>query len=379
MGRERQHVGRIDRYLLSQLLAVFGLAALVLVLVYWINRAVVLFDQLITDGQSAGVFLEFTALALPSIIRIVLPIAAFAATLYALSRMSGDSELTVMQATGTSPWRLARPVLVFGLIAALLVSILAHVLVPASLVRLNARQAEIAQTATARLLREGEFISPTKGLTLYIREVTPANEIRGLLLSDTRSAGESMTYTAAAAYLVRGEAGPQLVMVDGMIQRFDREGGRLLATSFADLAYDLSAFLPSASDGGRSSRELPTWELLRPTRALVEETGKGQGTLFAEGQARIAEALFAPVAALIALGSLLLGQFSRFGVWRQTVASIVLVILVKGVDSVAAQSLHDNPALWPLPYLSPVVGLGVAVLLLWLAGRPRCVRRGADA
>ena len=142
------------------------LVALVLVLVYWINRAVVLFDQLITDGQSAWVFLEFTALALPSIIRIVLPIAAFAATLYALSRMSGDSELTVMQATGTSPWRLARPVLMFGLIAALLVSILAHVLVPASLVRLNARQSEIAQTATARLLREGEFISPTKGLTL---------------------------------------------------------------------------------------------------------------------------------------------------------------------------------------------------------------------
>ncbi|HVG48362.1 MAG TPA: LPS export ABC transporter permease LptF, partial [Rubellimicrobium sp.] len=101
--------------------------------------------------------------------------------------------------------------------------------------------------------------------------------------------------------------------------------------------------------------------------------------LFAEGQERIAEALFAPVAALIALGSLHLGQFSRFGVWRQTIASIVLVILVKGVDSVAAQSVHDDAALWPLTYLSAVVGLGVAALLLWLAGRPRRVRREAGA
>ncbi|EYD74466.1 putative permease [Rubellimicrobium mesophilum DSM 19309] len=295
-------MGRIDRYVLSQLMAVFGLASLVLVLVYWINRAVVLFDQLIADGQSAWVFLEFTALALPSIIRIVLPLAAFAATLYALSRMSGDSELTVIQATGTSPWRLARPVLAFGLIVAVLISILAHVLVPLSLVRLNARQAEIAQTATARLLREGEFISPAKGLTLYIQEVTPSNELRGLLLSDTRDADESMTYTAASAYLVRGEGGPQLVMVDGMIQRLDRETGRLLATSFADLAYDLSPFLPTAGDGGRSSREVPTWELLMPTPALAEETGKAEGILFAEGQERVAEALFAPAAALIALG-----------------------------------------------------------------------------
>jgi lipopolysaccharide export system permease protein len=321
-------VGRIDRYLLSQLMAVFGLASLVLVLVYWINRAVVLFDQLIADGQSAWVFLEFTALALPSIIRIVLPLAAFAATLYALSRMSGDSELTVIQATGTSPWRLARPVLVFGLIVGVLISLLAHVLVPASLVRLNARQAEIAQTATARLLREGEFISPTKGLTLYIREVTPANELRGLLLSDTRDEDESMTYTAASAFLVRGEDGPQLVMIDGMIQQLDRATGRLLATSFADLAYDLGPFLPSGDEGGRSSREVPTWELLRAGPVLAEETGKEEGVLFAEAQERIAEALFAPAAALIALGTMLLGQFSRFGVWRQTIAAVVLVILV---------------------------------------------------
>ena len=47
-------MGRIDRYLLSQLMAVFGLAALVLVLVYWINRAVVLFDQLIAELLAGG-------------------------------------------------------------------------------------------------------------------------------------------------------------------------------------------------------------------------------------------------------------------------------------------------------------------------------------
>lgn len=372
-------MGRIDRYLLSQLMAVFGLASLVLVLVYWINRAVVLFDQLITDGQSAWVFLEFTALALPSIIRIVLPLAAFAATLYALSRMSGDSELTVMQATGTSPWRLARPVLMFGLIVAVLISILAHVLVPASLVRLNHRQAEIAQTATARLLHAGEFISPRKGLTLYIREVTETNEIRGLLLSDRRDPEESVTYTAASAFLVRGEAGPQLVMIDGMIQRLDRATGRLLSTSFGDLAYDLSPFMPSAEDGGRSSREVPTWKLLRPTPALAAETGKKAGMLFVEGQERIAEALFAPAAALIALGALLLGQFSRFGVWRQTIAAIVLVILVKGVESVALQTVHDDVSLWPLVYLSPSVGMALGALLLWMAGRPRRVRREGPA
>ena len=56
---------RIDRYMLSQLLVLFGFFALVLVAVLWINRGVSLFEQLISDGQSALVFMEFTALGLP--------------------------------------------------------------------------------------------------------------------------------------------------------------------------------------------------------------------------------------------------------------------------------------------------------------------------
>ena len=72
-------MARFDRYMLSQFMVFFGFFSLVLILVYWINRAVVLFDQLIADGQSATVFLEFTALSLPNIIRIVLPLSAFAA------------------------------------------------------------------------------------------------------------------------------------------------------------------------------------------------------------------------------------------------------------------------------------------------------------
>ena len=67
---------RIDRYILSQMLTLFGFFALVLVSVYWINRAVSLFEQLMSDGQTALVVLEFTALTLPVVISVVLPVAA---------------------------------------------------------------------------------------------------------------------------------------------------------------------------------------------------------------------------------------------------------------------------------------------------------------
>ncbi|MGB0798464.1 MAG: LptF/LptG family permease, partial [Planktomarina sp.] len=125
-------MARIDLYILKQLLALFGFFALVLVLIYWINRAVALFDQLIADGQSAFVFLEFTALTLPTIIALITPMAAFAAVLYVINRLSSESELTVMQAAGFSALRLSRPIWVFAIIVFSLMLLLNHILVPSS-------------------------------------------------------------------------------------------------------------------------------------------------------------------------------------------------------------------------------------------------------
>ena len=53
-------MAKFDRYMLSQFLILFSFFALFLVAIFWINRAVVLFDRLIGDGQTALVFLEFT-------------------------------------------------------------------------------------------------------------------------------------------------------------------------------------------------------------------------------------------------------------------------------------------------------------------------------
>ncbi|HEX9857775.1 MAG TPA: LptF/LptG family permease, partial [Paracoccaceae bacterium] len=234
-------MSRFDRYLLSLLLALFGFFSLVLVAIYWINRAVRLFDQLIGDGQSALVFLEFSVLTLPNVIRLVLPISAFAATVYGINRLTQESELVVMQATGFSAMRLARPVLFFGLIVSMMMLVLMHVLVPASRATLALRSAEISQNVTARFLTDGQFMHPTKGITLYIREITVNGELRDLFLADDRNVNDRSIYTAGRALLVRGDAGPKLVMLEGMVQSLSRDGQQMSVTRFADFTYDLGA------------------------------------------------------------------------------------------------------------------------------------------
>lgn len=348
----------------------FGFFALVLVLVYWVNRAVVLFDQLIANGQSAAVFLEFTALSLPNVIRIVLPIAAFAGTVYVTNRLTSESELVVVQATGFSPWRLIRPVIVFGVFVFLLGSILAHVLVPISLSRLSERTAEISENMTARLLSEGRFLHPTDGVTFYIREISPVGELRNIFLSDSRDPGVTVTYTAREALLIRGDEAPTLVMVDGMAQRFEEDGRRLSVTQFDDFAFDLDGLVDAITMDRRRPDELSTPVLFEASEVTQDLTRSTRSELISTAHERIGNALNGLVAPLIGFAMLLVGGFSRFGIWRQIIAAIVGLIVVQMLTRMGQDAVQGNADVWPLAYVGPAFGMVLTALLLTMAARP---------
>ena len=368
-------MARFDRYLLSQLMVLFGFFALILVAVYWVNQAVRLFDTLIADGHSALVFLEFSALTLPKVIGQVLPLAAFAAAVAVTNRLSSESELTVMQATGFSPWRLARPVLVFGVLVAVMLSVLTHVLIPSSLQQLREREAEIAGSVTARLLRDGTFLHPTRGVTFYIREITPEGELQDIYLSDRRDAERVVTYTATRAYLVREGEATLLVMVDGMAQVLGSAAQTLSTTNFADFSYDVSPLVRQARDVSPQVRSMSTAALFADPAAAAERGNTTLDRALEEAHSRITAPLLAIFAPLIGFATLLVGAFSRFGVGRQIVAALFLIVFVLLVESAVSGPLKGNPALWPLLYLPALIAALIPAVLLTRAGRPLGRRR----
>ena len=368
-------MAQFDRYMLSQLLMFFGFFSLILVLVYWINRAVRLFDRLIADGQSAWVFLELTSLSLPSIIRIVLPLSAFVAAVYVTNRMSSDSELTVVQATGYSPFRLARPVIYFGIIVATLMSMLTHILVPLSTEQLITRQSDISQNTTAGLLTPGEFLTPSDNVTFYVREITASGEMLDLFISESTSSTQRINYAASRAYLVLTESGPQLVMVDGLTQTLNLKNNRLLTTNFEDFVYDISSLMSDNSVRGVSIDGLSTLSLLRPTKETILTTNQTSGQLKLRGHDRIAQAALGFVAGLVGFSALMVGGFSRFGLWRNIMFAVGLVLLLKFMESTGNNIARTNAALWPFIYLAGIGGLMISTTLLYIAAHPYFFKR----
>ncbi|MEM9855019.1 MAG: LPS export ABC transporter permease LptF [Pseudomonadota bacterium] len=364
-------MARFDRYMLSQCLQLFGFFALLLVLVYWVNQAVILFDRLIADGQTALVFLEFSALTLPNLVRLVLPIAAFSAVLYVTNRMSAESELTVMQTTGYSARRMARPVVFFGLSTSLMMAVLMHFLVPVSQERLAIRQAEVSANVTGRLLREGTFTHPGRGSTLYLRDITENGELLDVFLAEARPGQRDQIFTAERAFLVRTDEGPRLVMIDGMSQTLNAENQTLFVTNFNDLVIDIASLVDPSDARKPALRELSTWALLNPTARAFERTGQGRNAFAQEAHERLSQPLFPLVAALVAFSILMSAGFSRFGIWKQIVAAVIILVFLKALEGVAAERILSDHRQWPFAYLPSVIGLSIAFGCLRYADRVR--------
>ena len=362
-------MAKFDRYMLSQLLLIFGFFALVLVAVFWINRGVQLFDRLIGDGQTALVFFEFTALGLPRLITSVVPIATFGAAIYVTYRLNNESELTVMEATGSSPWRLARPVFIFGLMSALMISILTHVLVPSAKAQLSVRTLEISRNLTSRLLSEGTFLTPTRGVTFYTREVTENGVLKDVFLADRRNTDDRFIYTAAEAYLIRDNDRTSLIMVNGLAQRLS-DSKRLSTAQFQDFSFDITNLVQGTGTIAPRVEELRSQKLFGNRAKVATEIGATQGEVAEELHARFARAAFCFIAALIGFAALLVGGYSRFGVWREAIVAFVLLITLDGMRGVMSKLVISNASAWPILYAPSVLG-GILVFgLLWHASHP---------
>jgi lipopolysaccharide export system permease protein len=332
---------------------------------------VILFDDLVADGHAASIFLEFTLLWLPKVIALVLPMAAFAATVYVINRLAGESELTVMQATGFSPWRIARPVALFGLIVASLMAVLTNFLVPAAEAELDRREVEISASVSARLLREGTFLHPTGGVTFYIREITPEGALRDVYLSDRRRADRPVTYTAERAFLVRDGETAQLVMVDGLAQTLEAGAQRLSVTRFAEFSYDVSRLIAAARPARDRRSHLPTRTLLRDPAGVAERIGTSTARVLEEAHMRLQQPLLAVVAALIGAATLLAGGFSRMGLGPQMALAVLFLVVVKMIEGALGNLVQSVARAWPAVYLPSVAGLAIAGALLAFAARTR--------
>jgi lipopolysaccharide export system permease protein len=257
-------MGSIGRYIFRTTIGAFLLVVLSLTAIIWVTQALREVDLMTSKGQTILVFLGITSLAVPLLILVIAPIALMIAVTYVLNKLSSDSELIVINASGASPWTIFRPFLAVAGLISLLVAALAAYVVPFCIKTVHTWAAEVRADLVTNIVQPGRFSTFERGLTFHIRERRGDGLLLGIFIDDRRNPKERASFLAEQGSILTNERGTFLVLENGSIQR-QEEGDREPAIVHYDrYAFDLSQFSTAQQSGRSSVRERILPELLWP-------------------------------------------------------------------------------------------------------------------
>lgn len=352
----------LTRYIVWQISAPAGIFTLALSGVIWLTQSLRMLEVITSKSQTAGTFLALSALVMPSVLAMVMPIGFFAAVLFALNRMRNDHELVVLMASGQSAMAVARPILGVSAVVAGLVLVINLAAIPAAKTGLRDLILEIRTDLAATLLHEGTFSNPIPGLTVYIRGRNSAGDMLGILVHDNRDLENPTTYMAERGQLVDAVNGPRLIMANGNLQRRSLETGNLSLLYFDRYVYDLSEFIPDQTEHWREPEERYLGELFYPAKTMADQSHLPQ--LLTEGHKRLSSPLYAPAFAMLAAFALLSGQYSRRAQYWRLGATFGFAVLFRLAGLGMENLTEKNGWMSGLLYLWPLLLSGACLYLM---------------
>lgn len=369
----------ISRYILWQILGTLAFVTIAVTSAIYLTQSLRLIDLIVNRGVSFALFLYMTVLILPGFLVIVLPIAAFTSVTFVYNRLTMESELVVMRATGLSQLSLAGPALLTASAVSILCYTLTIYLMPLTYREFHALELTVRNEYTSVLLQEGVFNTIGDGLTVFVRARMPDGELRGILVHDTRVPGRPITAMAESGAIVQTPEGPRVLMRNGNRQEVSKDNGRLSLLYFDRYTLDVSSTREAIDNRWLEPRERYLDELFWPSSGLDDT--KNYGRLRAEGHQRLVSPLYALGFTCIALAFLLSGEFNRRGQSRVVLMAALTVIAVQALGLALNSFAARLPALVPLMYLNAVlpifVGLSILVSPLRIRVRPRFAAEGA--
>lgn len=169
----------LARYLATQVLVASGFVLLALMVLFAFFDVMQELGSLGRNNYGLGQAAVVVMLNMPGHLYEILPVAALIGTLFALSRLVGNSEYAVMRVSGLSNWRVAGYFAVIGVMLSLLVLVLGEYVAPWSEQTAQRYKLLATRSVVAQQFRSGLWVKDGSDF-INVREVMPDNTLRGI-------------------------------------------------------------------------------------------------------------------------------------------------------------------------------------------------------
>ena len=275
-------MGSIGRYIFRTTFGAFLVVLVSLTAVIWVTQALRDIDIMTNQGQTVLVFVGITGLIIPLLILVIAPIAMLIAVAHVLNKMSTDSEIIVMNASGMPPWLLFRAFMTVAVVVSLFVGSISAYFAPKGLRMLRDWLTEVRANVVSTIVQPGRFTSIERDVTIHIRERRSNGQLFGIFLDDRRNPAERITVLAEVGELLDSDNGTFLVLQSGFVQRHELKERDPAMVKFDRYAFDLSQFAGGPQAVKYSIRERYLWQLLFPNtndQLYIEQPGQFRAEL----------------------------------------------------------------------------------------------------
>lgn len=195
---------------------------------------------------------------IPFIISIIIPFVTFIATIFVYNKMISENEVTVMAASGLSPWQIAKPALKLAAMLTVIHLVLNIWLVPSSQAKFYSTQWNLRYGLAHLKLQESAFTKLANGLVVYVDNVS-GQDLNQVMLSDMRDDKNQMLIFAERGKLVSTVHGLSIVTNNGSLQIQGKNG--FTTGTFDNFDMDLN-LVENDSDVSFRVRRIPTSTLI---------------------------------------------------------------------------------------------------------------------
>jgi lipopolysaccharide export system permease protein len=348
------HLQLIDRYVLKRVswplaaAIVIGLAALLL------ERLIRLLDLFANRGGPLTLILKMLGNLVPHYLAIAIPAAFFVGILYATLRMSNDSELDVMRASGLSLRRLAAPMLAMAVVLTVTSALILGFLQPYTRYAYRALVYLVTETSWNSAIERGAFFNGFGGKTILIGDIAEGGRsLARVFIQETDEDGNNLALSAETGELANDPENFALVLVlrDGIRVESKPDGTGGKALEFQELALPLEVIAPDEFRPRNKESELNFFELFQAYHERWPNIGRDN--LVSEINYRLVRALSVLFLPLLAIPIGLTSRRSPTSI--RIVAGIAILILYYQVLQFGQQMAENGRlsaffALW-LPFL----------------------------
>jgi lipopolysaccharide export system permease protein len=364
------------RYVLGEVVGVLLLGLLITTFVLAVVQMMDLVDLAFAKGVPATRVLTVFGYMVPAYLELTLPMALLLSIVGAFARLSRDSEMLALRASGLSLPQLVRPLLAFSVLIGVVSFALAAYVSPWANRQLEGTVREMARTRISAAITPGIFSPWVNDMVVYVGSVERrSGQMRHVMLADERDPLNPRTIFAAEGRLTTDDtAGTALFeMNDGTILTDYETPDSFDKTDFQKFELNINVEEDSVPEGAVFMDEprRMDWEQLLAMRAAQRRAAVPTTDQDVEIHRRIvvgAACLMLPL-----LGVPLGSQRSRSVRSRGLVIGLVIILiyyfaLTAAVTLVDAGVAAPAPAMW-------TPNLALALIGLWVFRRAATERR----